>query len=128
MPKPTTPLPFLTAKTYFLAEKEKEMLIRKGSVSPITLSQYGYHLDHLLDFLVDERLAGEKKPKKNPNPDPSTQSKRELLRASLPLEDVKTEDIERYLIWHTKKGGSQSTLSTELYSYRSFWKLLKARA
>jgi len=127
MPKPASPLPFQAAKAYFLAEKEKEMLIRKGSVSPITLSQYGYHLDHLLNFLVDERLAGEKKSKKGSTTAPAVQDRREILRAAWLLEDVKTEDLERYLIWHTKKGGSQSTLSTELYSYRSFWKLLKAK-
>jgi len=121
------PLTYLAAKAFFLEEKEKEMLIRKGSVSSLTLSQYAYHFDHLLDFLVGERLAGEKKAVNGSFSSPLLAERQTALRSSWAIEDVKTEDLERYLIWHTRKGGSQSTLSTELYSYRSFWKLLKAK-
>lgn len=109
-------LTVLEARDLFLREKEKELLIKKGSVSPETLRQYGYHIDHLLDYLVrtgnaaDRRGAGA-----------------EARKASLKVRDIATSDIENYLVWHMRKGGSQATLSTELYSFRSFWKVLKGK-
>ena len=120
-------LSFLKAKAFFLEEKEKERLIRTGSVSPLTLSQYGYHLDHLLDFLVNKKIKLEKKNPSQLQSKLEIQKRFEFLRASWTVNEIITEDIERYLIWHTKNGSGQSTLSTELYSYRSFWKLLKEK-
>ncbi len=91
-------LPFLKAKVFFLEEKEKELLIRTGSVSPITLSQYGYHLDHLFDFLVNEKIKLEKKNLSRQRKKLEVQERFEFLRASWLVNEIKTEDIERYLI------------------------------
>lgn len=108
---------------FYLGQKEKELLIRRGADSPYTIRDYRYHLQSFHFWILESRY-------------PIPQEIQHLAhikedwikqhQEKIPIGMVTTELIQDYLVSKNKEGISQATLSTWLYTLKSFFKLISA--
>ena len=117
----------MNAKEWFLEAKYKELTISKGYSSKRTMESYGWHIDHLADYLAKKKLGIEYTETGYKGYSEEELQEYESIFNNIQLQEIMTEDIEAYLIAHQNIGCTQSTLSAELYAFKSFWKLLHSK-
>lgn len=118
---------FADSIDYFLDRHAKERLIAKGYISDCTQENYAGHLRRLGRF-VAKSLCATKDPKVWRTLKPEQQEDQAIDKfETLLVEEITRDMVEDYLVSRSKESMKPATLNTELYCYRSYFKLLSKR-
>jgi len=105
----------------FLKEKASELKERAPSAATNTIRDYRYHLDGLISWLSARRFRQER------DNIPPTVKKSDAIakfKKTIKIKEITRDSIESFLNQRTKAGKSPSTISTWLYTFKSFYQLV----
>lgn len=118
---------FADSIDYFLDRHAKERLIAKGYISSCTQENYAGHLRRLGRY-VSKSICATNDPKAWRTMKTEQQEDLALDKfESLTVEEITRDLVEDYLVSRSKESMKPATLNTELYCYRSYFKLISKR-